>query len=146
MTDEQPYVIEVGPQNQAEPVEVNPILIGEVTQVPGYFGARVLDELADVEGASTALTGEILTRKSNGRWGPGQGGGGGGTGGPLASYYEQVSPSTVWLVEHGLPFQPSGIEVIDHVGERHVPLVSRPDSQTVRFDFDYPVRGTARLS
>lgn len=60
--------------------------------------------------------------------------------------WEQTEPSTVWLIEHPLQFIPAGIEVFDHVGTQHHPLVSWPDAGTVRLDFNTPVYGTARLS
>jgi len=60
--------------------------------------------------------------------------------------YEQTEPSTVWLISHPLQFIPAGIEVIDHVGDRHYPIITWPDANTVRLDFNVAVRGTARLS
>lgn len=60
--------------------------------------------------------------------------------------YEQTEPSTVWLISHPLQFIPAGIEVIDHVGDRHYPIITWPDAQTVQLSFNVAVRGTARLS
>lgn len=52
----------------------------------------------------------------------------------------------MWLITHGLPFPPAGVEVVDHVGEHHHPVVSWPAADTVRLDFLDSIRGTARLS
>ncbi len=64
----------------------------------------------------------------------------------LAYTHTQTAPSTVWLISHGLLFQPAAVVVIDHVGDRHHPRVTWPDAATVRLDFLTDVRGTARLS
>jgi hypothetical protein len=70
------------------------------------------------------------------------------TGAEPGGFYRhgQTFASTVWLITHNLGFEPGGIEVLDHTGAPHRPVVSWPDTNTVRLDFDYPVYGTARLS
>jgi len=65
---------------------------------------------------------------------------------PAAYTHTQVTPSTVWIIAHPLPFEPAGIEVVDHVGTQHYPLVTYPDASTVRLAFRRNVYGTARLS
>lgn len=67
---------------------------------------------------------------------------------PAGLFYEhtQDTPSTVWLITHGLPFTPAGVEVVDHTGAPHHPVLSWPAADTIRLDFDAPVRGVARLS
>lgn len=65
---------------------------------------------------------------------------------PLAYRHEQAIPSSVWLVPHDLPFPPSGVEVRDHLGNPHHPIVTWPSASTVQLAFGYDVRGTARLS
>lgn len=135
-----------------EVIEIGPELV--VTTVVGAtpglsLGVRKLDDLTDVEGAAAGVAGEVLTKDTRGQWvpmPPTGGDGGGGPTGPLSFAYVQVTPSTVWLINHGLPFTPSGIEVRDHVGEPHYPVVSWPDGVTVRLDFITSIRGTARLS
>lgn len=65
---------------------------------------------------------------------------------PLAYLHTQTAPATVWLISHPLSFVPAGVEVFDHTGARHYPVLSYPDPSTVRCDFMTTVRGTARLS
>lgn len=74
---------------------------------------------------------------------------GGGTGepsGPLSYTHTQTMPSSVWLINHDLPFRPSGVVVIDHIGERHFPNVSFPNDASVQMQFSVDVRGVAYLS
>lgn len=114
----------------------------------GNVGTKKLDDLQDVAGADTGIAGQVLTKDTDGQWRPMSptGGSGGGDSGPGSYLHEQISPSTVWIISHGLSFNPSGIEVRDHMGEPHYPLVSWPNGISVRLDFDYDVRGSARLS
>lgn len=114
----------------------------------GNIGIRRLDDLDDVDGADAGFLGQVLTKDTDGQWRPKAptGGGGGGDPGPLSFLFTQDTPATVWLIDHGLSFNPSGIEVRDHVGQPHYPVASWPSGLSVRLDFDYDVRGTARLS
>lgn len=115
----------------------------------GGFGAARLDDLTDVSGADAAPSGKFLGKDVDGQWKPmdsGGGGGGGGSDGPFSYLHTQDSPATVWVVNHGLPFIPSGIEVYDNVGTKHYPTVTWPTGTSVRLDFNFDVRGTARLS
>lgn len=113
----------------------------------GNIGTKKLDDLTDVMGADAGLVGQVLTKDTDGQWKPmASTGGGGGESGPGSYLHEQVTPATVWIISHGLSFNPSGVEVRDHVGEPHYPLVSWPNGISVRLDFDYDVRGIARLS
>lgn len=141
-------IIQVGESGSATaiPIEITPLPPGSGVEIPGASGATRLDELSDVDGADLGNVGDALVRQGDGTWRPAQVSGGGGTSGPLSHLHVQDEPSTVWFIQHGLSFAPSGIEVLDHVSERHYPQVSYPDPLTVRLDFDYPVRGTARLS
>jgi hypothetical protein len=65
---------------------------------------------------------------------------------PAAYTHTQVTPATIWLISHPLSFEPAGIEVVDHVGTQHYPLVTYPNASTVRLAFRRNVYGTARLS
>ena len=144
-----PEIVEVG-AGKLEVIVIGPELVTTtvVGATPGLaLGVRKLDDLTDVEGADNGVTGEVLTKDTRGKWTPmPPTGGGGGPGGPLFFVHAQVNPSTVWLINHGLPFMPAGIEVRDHVGEPHYPVASWPDGSTVRLDFNDSIRGTARLS
>lgn len=62
-----------------------------------------------------------------------------------AYIHNQNTASTVWVIPHGLPFEPN-VEVVDHIGSPHYPLISWPSPGTVQLNFDAPVSGTARLS
>lgn len=114
----------------------------------GNVGTKKLQDLTDVEGTDAATFGQVLTKDFDGKWRPlnPTGGGDGGTLGPQSFLFTQIEPATVWLAVHNLGFNPSGIEVRDHMGEPHYPVASWPNSTTVRLDFEYDVRGTARLS
>jgi hypothetical protein len=65
---------------------------------------------------------------------------------PAAYTHTQVTPATVWIISHPLPFEPAGIEVVDHAGTQHYPQVTYPDASTVRLAFRRTIYGTARLS
>jgi hypothetical protein len=140
-------VFEVEPAGEARAIPVGSAIVVEGVEIPPpAAGARTLDQLTDVEGADAASVGQVLAKQGDGQWRPTTISDGGGPGGPLSHLHTQDSPSTVWLITHGLPFNPSGVEVRDHVGEPHYPVVSWPDGLTVRLDFTTSVRGTARLS
>lgn len=111
----------------------------------GGGGAAKLDDLTDVEGATAGTTGQVLAKAANGMWSPATVTGDG-TPTVLSYRHQQDSPSTVWLITHGLPFEPAGVEVFDHLAARHFPTVSYPTAGTVRLDFVTPIRGIARLS
>lgn len=64
----------------------------------------------------------------------------------LAWLHTQDTPSTVWIIDHPLPFVPAAIDVTEHTGTRHFPQVSYPSPSTVQLTFSRDVRGTARLS
>lgn len=66
--------------------------------------------------------------------------------GALSYTHVQVTPSSVWVIPHGLGFTPAGIDVSDHVGNPHYPIVTYPAAGTVQLAFTTDVRGTARLS
>ncbi len=65
---------------------------------------------------------------------------------PQAYLHTQDAPSTIWLVSHPLSFVPAGIEVLDHMGVRHHPVIAWPSAGSIELRFNTPVRGTARLS
>lgn len=70
-----------------------------------------------------------------------------GSGAVTLSYlYTQATPSSVWVIPHGLTFQPAGIDVADHLGNPHYPIVTHSNATTVQLAFSTDVRGTARLS
>lgn len=113
----------------------------------GNVGTKKLQDLTDVEGTDAASFGQVLTKDFDGKWRPlNPAGGGGGEIGPQSYLHTQIEPSTVWVAVHNLGFNPSGIAVLDHVGAPHYPIMSWPNSTSVRMDFEYDVRGTARLS
>lgn len=64
----------------------------------------------------------------------------------LSHTHQQTSPSTIWVIAHGLPFQPAAVEVVDHVGRHHYPQVVYLSDLLVQLRFGRDVRGTARLS
>lgn len=72
--------------------------------------------------------------------------GGGGPGGPLSYEHDQTIPSSVWLVNHDLPFRPSGVIVYDHMDERHYPTMTYVGDSSVQMQFTVDVRGVAYLS
>jgi hypothetical protein len=133
----------VGEDPRIEVIEVRSIGLDP----GGNIGTKKLDDLTDVMGADAGLEGQVLTKDADGQWKPmASTGGGGGDPGPQSYIHEQITPATVWIISHGLSFNPSGVEVRDHVGQPHYPIVSWPNGISVRLDFDYDVRGTARLS
>jgi hypothetical protein len=141
-----PRVVQLGDPSTVKPVR---IVDGDtITAVPiggGSAGPMNLDDLTDVEGAAAATAGQVLTKTAAGPWSPATVTGEGPP--TVLSYrHQQDSPSTVWLITHGLPFEPAGVEVFDHLGARHHPTVSYPSAGVVRLDFNTPVRGIARLS
>lgn len=63
----------------------------------------------------------------------------------IGSYlHSQNTASSVWVIPHGLPFDPS-VEVQDLIGNLHFPLIIW-SSGTVTLIFEESVAGTARLS
>lgn len=132
----------VGEDPHVEVIEIRSIGLNP----GGNPGTKKLDDLTDVEGADGAFVGQVLTKQIDGKWRPASVSGGGGDSGPGSYFYEQITPSTVWVINHDLQFNPSGIQVRDHVGDPHYPVASWPNGFTVRLDFEYDVRGIARLS
>lgn len=120
----------------------NPITV----EVTGGTPAYELDSLQDVAGATQALAGQVLVKNTDGIWRPATLSGDGSGTTTLSYTHTQDSLSTVWLIEHGLAFTPAGVEVFDHLGDRHYPVLSYPETGLVRLDFLTPIRGTARLS
>jgi hypothetical protein len=62
--------------------------------------------------------------------------------------FEQNVPSTVWLIEHGLGFDPAGITVVDADGfqlDGYAVQYLTP-GQILRLSFDISVAGVAYLS
>lgn len=143
-------VIQLGPDPSTIPAQIgDQVTVVDVVEIPRPIGATALDDLTDVAGTATATNGQVLTKTADGQWRPMTptgGGPGGDPSGPLSYLHTQDEPATVWLIFHGLSFQPSGIEVLDHIGERHYPELSYVDAVTVRLDFLSSVRGVARLS
>lgn len=60
--------------------------------------------------------------------------------------HEQITPSATWIIPHPLGYRPAGIRVFDSGGTEWEGVVSYPDVNTVRIDFDYAFGGTAELS
>lgn len=110
----------------------------------GGGGALILDDLLDVAGTSDGTPGQALVKGGDGIWIPQVVGGGGGTGGSYS--FIQDAASTVWLIGHGLGFEPAGIVVRDNSGNVYYPDVEYVDLFTVRLTFGDSVRGTAHLS
>lgn len=139
-------VVRIASSTKVRAVEVapasteRPVVIGG-----GGLAAKKLDDLTDVEGATAGAVGQVLAKAANGMYSPATLSG---TGEPITLSYrhEQIDPATVWLITHGLAFDPAGVEVFDHVGARHYPTVSYPAAGQVRLDFLTPIRGIARLS
>lgn len=97
--------------------------------------ATVLDDLGDVTAPPGALGALVRT----------------GVGLPaefraLAHHHDQTVPVDRWLIAHGLPFTPSGMQIVGDQGQRIFPRdVVHTPGQT-RIEFAYPVAGTADLS
>lgn len=64
----------------------------------------------------------------------------------VAYTHIQDVPATVWVIVHGLPFQPAAIAVVDSAGAEWVGEVQFVDPTTVRVSFAAPFAGTAYLS
>lgn len=136
-----PRVVRVGAPSAIRVVRIGDPPTPTAVIVGGGASATTLDGLTDVDGATAAVTGQILAKAGDGQWRPTTIS----AAGPQSYTHTQVSPATVWLITHGLGFDPAGVEVFDHLAARHYPLVSYLAGQ-VRLDFNTPVRGTARLS
>jgi hypothetical protein len=67
--------------------------------------------------------------------------------GPPSSFYfySQVAPSSTWLINHGLGFQPS-VQVFDSGSQKIEADVSHPSVNTVAIVFTVPTSGFARLN
>ena len=143
----EPVVIDIDPAPGVEVYAFGPILhdiINLPPEGPPAVGATKLDELSDVAGTEAGSPGQVLTKGGDGIWVPQVGGGGGGAG--QGYFFVQDSPSTVWLIGHGLGFQPAAISVRDTDGNIYFPNVEYVDLFTVRLTFGDSVRGTAYLS
>lgn len=61
--------------------------------------------------------------------------------------HEQTQAQNVWLIEHGLGYDPAGVTVVDEQGNLHWPVITYPvPNVRIRLDFQTPVRGICRLS
>jgi hypothetical protein len=133
--------------NDADVVAIDQTTLADVSVIgptpPSSPGAHRLDELDDVAGADDGSPGQALVKGGNGIWIPQVVGGGGGG---VSYHHVQDSPSTVWLVGHGLGFQPAGIDVYDISGNVYYPDIEYVDLYTVRLTFGDSVRGDAYLS
>lgn len=142
-----PVVIDIDPTPGVQVYAFGPITHDIIDLPPGApppAGATKLDELTDVSGADAGSPGQVLTKGGDGVWTPQVGGGGGGAG---ESYsHTQDTPSTVWLIGHGMGFEPAGIVVRDFSNNTYHPDVEYVDLFTVRLTFGDSVRGTAHLS
>lgn len=67
---------------------------------------------------------------------------------PSTSAYRhtQATPSTLWVVEHGLGYQPGGINVTNPSGDTYWPTVEHIDDNTAHLHLPESILGTARLS
>jgi len=107
-----------------------------VTVVSGGGGITLLNNLGDVDTSGSA-TGDALVRAGDGNWRPA----------PLMHHHFQDALSTVLIITHGLPFDPSGIVAVDTNGTKHYPKVSYPTAKTtIRLDFRRDFRGDVWLS
>jgi hypothetical protein len=135
--------------------------IGErVIIVPPSTDPRVVDGAISANDCDPQLTRSVLVARaelavpngvatlgSDGKLTTAQRPASGGGGGPLAYRHTQGIAATVWLITHGLGYDPAGIHVVDHLGTIHHPAVSYPTANTtIRFDFLASTRGTADLS
>lgn len=66
--------------------------------------------------------------------------------GALGYLHEQGVPSTTWIIDHNLPFQPAAISVVDSGGTEWEGDVSWPTPTRVVIQFKVAFGGTARLS
>jgi hypothetical protein len=65
----------------------------------------------------------------------------------FAKTHLQDQALNVWMIEHGLGYDPGGVLVIDEENNMHWPRISYPTANTVvRLDFEQPVRGICKLS
>jgi hypothetical protein len=66
--------------------------------------------------------------------------------GPLGSVWTITTPQTVWLIQHGLGFEPAGVRITDLADHEIRGEVTYPDTSTVRIEFAQPTSGRVRLS
>lgn len=127
-------------------ISIGPAELAEIEIIGGGGGGPVvvrLDDLVDVTGADAGSPGQALVKGGDGVWIPQSvlGGSGG-----QSYFHVQDTPSTVWLIGHGLGFNPAGIVVRDLSNNAFYPDVEYIDIFTVRLTFGVSVRGTAHLS
>jgi hypothetical protein len=66
--------------------------------------------------------------------------------GPLGVMWIFGTPQPVWLIPHGLGFQPAGVQITDLSGHEVRGEVTYPDVNTIRIEFAQPTAGRVRLS
>lgn len=127
--------IRVGPVRVGHPVASRPpVQTGyDVDDHGSPDQPATLDELGDVDGGGTG----VLTRDTPGAVAAFR---------PISHHHDQPVPVTQWLIAHGLPFTPAGIEVTGALGQRIYPRAIAHTPGQTRLDFAYAVAGTADLS
>ena len=137
-----PTVIEVGDTGQVLSIPIGEAIVVEGVQIPASPGARKLDDLDDVENASSALAGRVLIKQFDGIWRPGSVEGGTGT---SQVVYSQPTPAASWLIEHNLGHYPQ-VTVLDEVGQRLLPDLEYGSLDAVTVTHAEPLAGIAILT
>lgn len=117
-------VIEVGPTGPT----------GNVSSRPLYQ----LDDLTDIDGATTGLTGQTLVKAADGQWRP--------AAPPAASIFThlQATPAASWSGTHGLGRYPQAM-LLDEQGRRFLADLEFPTVNTYSVTHAEPTAGTLHL-
>ena len=137
-----PYAIEVENTGEVQAHAVGDAIVVEGVQIPATAGARKLDDLTDVDGASAGLGGQALVKGVDGIWRPANVGGGGGPGGLV---HLQPTPAASWSITHNLGRYPQ-VTVLDSDGNRVMPDLEYGSLNDVTLIHAAPLAGTAILT
>lgn len=66
--------------------------------------------------------------------------------GQLGTTWVFTTPQDVWVIPHGLSFQPAGVQITDMSGREVRGEVTYPDLATIQITFAQPTAGRVRLS
>lgn len=135
-------VIGVGDTGQVIPVPIERAIPVSGVQIPGFGGARKLDDLTDVEGADDGLPGQGLVKQLDGMWRPGTVSGGGG---PVGLVWVQSTPAASWAITHDLGRYPQ-VTVLSTSGNRILPDLDYGSPNALTITHAEPLAGTAILT
>lgn len=112
----------------------------------GYVSTR-LDVPEEVIRVGVTAIGDRGDRGPQGETGPpGPPGPPGDSEAAFSFTHIQMSPASVWLIQHNLNFNPGGITVQDAAGTTYEGEIDYPDINTLRLTFLAEFSGTAYLS